>query len=947
MLNVTSIRGNNQYAAAHYFSAADDYYAKEHPGEWQGRGAEALGLEGPVDQAQLSRLLDGKLPNGDQIQASFGEDSKKRMGLDLTFSAPKSVSMQALVGGDKAVVLAHDKAVESALEQVEKLAEARRKIDGKTSRERTGNLVIGKFRHEMSRAKDPQLHTHAVVMNMTQRSDGKWRAIANEDIFKVQHEIDAIYKSELARGLQELGYSIRLADDKGNFELGHISRDQIVAFSARSQVIEEALANQGKTRENASTLEKQVIALATRPRKDESDRAVVKQYWLKKSQDLGIQYSNKGLELGVNEKSLDHLSLPAFMTPAQAVVRYAINHLTERESVVTHTQLISTALRRAVGVATAEGVRAEVRELVKTGALIESEPSFKLSSKKHGPALSRAGWKHYLREHKGWSDRQGRLYVDQAIKKGSLVEAEKRYTTHAALKREKAILAIEKQGRGVVPPLVPSVALEARLVGSEANEGQKDAVRLIVGSKNRFVGIQGDAGTGKTFTINQAVELLKTEGNSETPIKTLALAPYGNQVKALKSEGLDAHTLASFLKTKDKPIDRNTIVLLDEAGVVGSRQMERLMRVVEKAEARLVLIGDTKQTEAIEAGRPFAQLQTAGMVTARIQEIQRQKDQELKRAVELAADGQAANSLRHIKDVIEIPNALTRHQTLVSDYLKLPETERSNTLIITGKNDSRREINDLIREGMGLKGQGREFDTLSRVDLTQAQRRFAPSYEVDMVVQPEKDYKQSGLVRGETYRVVDKVPGNILLIKDSNNKSFSINPRKVTQLSVYRLEKQELTVGDHVRVNRNNPSLDLTNGDRMRVKGVHGSVVQLQTIDSKKTVELLANKPLHLEHAYSSTVHSAQGLTSQRSMICMETKSRTTSLNLYYVAISRPQYESKIYTDSKGQLPSAISRKFSKTAALDLKAKLGNAVEVLQQGLERGKKSGIELGRRD
>jgi conjugative relaxase-like TrwC/TraI family protein len=947
MLNVTSIRGNNQYAAAHYFSAADDYYAKEHPGEWQGRGAEALGLEGPVDQAQLSRLLDGKLPNGDQIQASFGEDSKKRMGLDLTFSAPKSVSMQALVGGDKAVVLAHDKAVALALEQVEKLAEARRKIDGKTTRERTGNLVIGKFRHEMSRAKDPQLHTHAVVMNMTQRSDGKWRAIANEDIFKVQHEIDAIYKSELARGLQELGYSIRLADDKGNFELGHISREQIVAFSARSQMIEEALANQGKTRENASTLEKQVIALATRPRKDESDRAVVKQYWLSKSQDLGIRYSSKDLELTAGEKSLDELSLPASMTPAQAVVRYAINHLTERESVVTHTQLISTALRRAVGVATAEGVRAKVRELVKTGALIESEPAYKLSSKKHGPALSKAGWRHYLREHKGWSDRQGRLYVDQAIKKGSLVEAEKRYTTHAALKREKAILAIEKQGRGTVQPLVKSEALETRLAGSQANEGQKNAVRLIVGSENRFVGIQGDAGTGKTFTINQAVELLKTERSSETPMKTLALAPYGNQVKALKSEGLDAHTLASFLKTKDKPINQNTIVLLDEAGVVGSRQMERLMRVVEKAEARLVLIGDTKQTEAIEAGRPFAQLQTAGMVTARIQEIQRQKDQELKRAVELAANGQAANSLQHIKDVIEIPNALTRHQTLVSDYLKLSETDRSNTLIITGKNDSRREINDLIREGTGLKGQGREFDTLARVDLTQAQRRFAPSYEVEMVVQPERDYKQVGLVRGETYRVVDKLPGNILLIQDSNNAVFSVNPRKVTQLSIYRLEKQELTVGDQIRVNRNNPSLDLTNGDRMHVKGIHGGVVQLQAIDSGKTIELLTNKPLHLEHAYSSTVHSAQGLTSERSMICMETKSRTTSLNLYYVAISRPQYESKIYTDSRDQLPSAILRKFSKTAALDLRAKLGNSVEALKRGLEIGKKSGVELSRRN
>jgi TrwC relaxase. len=120
MLNVTPIRGNNQYAAARYFSAADDYYAKETPGEWQGEGAERLGLVGPVDQLQLAKLLDGKLPNGERIHTTFNaETNKRRMGLDMTFSAPKSVSMQALVAGDKNVTLAHDRAVAKAMHHVE------------------------------------------------------------------------------------------------------------------------------------------------------------------------------------------------------------------------------------------------------------------------------------------------------------------------------------------------------------------------------------------------------------------------------------------------------------------------------------------------------------------------------------------------------------------------------------------------------------------------------------------------------------------------------------------------------------------------------------------------------------------------------------------------------------------------------------------------------------
>ncbi|WP_017174317.1 MobF family relaxase, partial [Xanthomonas phaseoli] len=906
MLNVTPIRGNNQYAAAHYFSAADDYYAKEHPGEWQGQGAQALGLTGPVEQAQLSRLLDGQLPNGERIQTTFDPtDNKKRMGLDLTFSAPKSVSMQALVAGDKDVTAAHDRAVTRALEQVERLAEARKKVKGKSYRERTANMVIGKFRHEMSRAKDPQLHTHAVVLNMTQRADGAWRALSNEDIFRVQHEVDALYKAELARGLQALGYAIRLVDDQGNFELDHISRDQIEAFSARSRVIEEALANEGKTRATATTLEKQIISLATRPRKDESDRELVKQYWVEKSRELGIDYGlrsqldgrtyeagdsfgTRGRERGDAGDRIAATSLPASLTPAQAVVQYAINHLTEREAVVRETALTATALRRAVGLAGPDEVRAEIKRLAGQGALIEAVPAYRMADRKDGPALSSAGWKSYLQELKGWSDKQAQQYVGNAIKQGSLVPAEKRYTTQKALAREKAILAIERTGRGAIEPIMTAAAVKTALEGTALSAGQRSAVETIVSTKNRFVGIQGDAGTGKTYTVNQAVALIKQASAVSEGYRTVALAPYGNQVKALKNEGLEAHTLASFLRTKDKPIDGKTIIVLDESGVVGARQMEQVMRVVEKAGARMVLLGDTKQTEAIEAGKPFAQLQQDGMQTARISEIQRQKDHELKTAVEHAAEGRVTPSLAHIKHVEELKEPIERHRAIVNDYIQLTEPERRETLIVAGTNQARREINRMVRESLDLTGKGREFDTLTRVDMTQAQRRFAPSYQPGMVIQPEKDDQKAGLTRGETYRVKDALPGNALVLQRQDGTTTTINPRKATQLSVYRLERAELSVGDTVRINRNDPGRDLTNGDRMRVAGVIGGVVKLESVEQRdgrpaRAFELPTNRPLHLEHAYASTVHSSQGLTNDRVLIALDTKSRTTSMNLYYV----------------------------------------------------------------
>ncbi|MCX7116922.1 MAG: conjugative relaxase, partial [Legionellales bacterium] len=165
-------------AANYYLDAVDDYYAKTLDSTaWQGKGAVVLGLEGAIESERFRELLAGRIDSHISInRASIRSDSKTRLGIDLTFSAPKSVSLQALVYGDIEIIKAHEYAVERAIEMAETRAQARKKIQGQSMIEVTGNLVVGKFRHETSRAQDPQLHTHAIVMNLTQRSDGQWRA---------------------------------------------------------------------------------------------------------------------------------------------------------------------------------------------------------------------------------------------------------------------------------------------------------------------------------------------------------------------------------------------------------------------------------------------------------------------------------------------------------------------------------------------------------------------------------------------------------------------------------------------------------------------------------------------------------------------------------------------------------------------------------------------------
>ncbi|MGH8746607.1 MAG: MobF family relaxase, partial [Burkholderiales bacterium] len=318
----------NAGRASRYFSAQDDYYEKEGHGVWMGRGAEKLGLRGEVDAVRFRMLLEGRLPDGRRIPATVDAKAARRHGWDFTFSAPKSVSVQALIAGDQAVIEAHGKAVRDALALMERYAVARRKTAGVSHREHTGNLVAAAFQHELSRAKDPQLHTHLVVMNMTERGDGQWRALSNEELFKHTKLLGAAYRASLARYLQALGYEIRLTDKEGAFELAHISRAQIEAFSQRSRVIEEALVNRGKTRAEASTLEKQVIALATRPKKDrlgDQDRRVLIAHWKEKSRAAGIEFrAERGPRGGAGQDE----------NAAKESIDFAIAHLTERQAVM-------------------------------------------------------------------------------------------------------------------------------------------------------------------------------------------------------------------------------------------------------------------------------------------------------------------------------------------------------------------------------------------------------------------------------------------------------------------------------------------------------------------------------------------------------------------------------------------------------------------------------------
>jgi conjugative relaxase-like TrwC/TraI family protein len=900
-------------AASYYEDGADDYYAGEgEASAWQGRGAELLRLEGAVDGERLRELLAGHVGgSGPSSRISTRQDAQSRIGIDLTFSAPKSVSLQALVGGDGRIVEAHDRAVAQALAVAEERAQARKKVNGESSVENTRNLVVAKFRHETSRERDPQLHTHALVLNLTRRSDGEWRALRNDEIVKATKYLGAVYRAELASELQRLGYSLRY-ERGGLFELAHMKRGQLAAFSQRAAQIERRLAAEGLTAETATAAQKQRVKLATRPRKVSADRAALFAEWRERARDVEIDFTRRDglLETGRGEAN-PTASAVAAAEGARRSVRFAIAHLSERQAIISERELYDVALKHAVGSATVADVRRELLRLAGSGYLIPEQPLYRSAD---GPAnaqgMSREGWVRG-RIAGGLDRNAARERVEQDIASGRLVLAERRYTTQTALERERRILAIEREGREKVAPVASPENVHVRLSLARLNEGQRAAVELITTSPHRVIGIQGHAGTGKSHMLEEAKRLSEEHG-----YRVVALAPYASQVRALRELGVEARTLASFLAAREKQVDERTVLVLDEAGTVSTRQMEQALRLAEERGARVVLLGDTRQTKAIEAGRPFDQLQASGMATAVLSEIQRQRNPVLREAVALAARGEAEASLARLGEVLEIRDDHVRRRAIAAEFARLPEDERTRTLVVSGTNEARREINQAVREDLGLAGRGRELATLSRFDTTQAERLFARNYAVGEVIQPERDYAKAGLTRGALYEVLENGPGNRLTVRGERGEVVEFCPTSCRKLSVYELERAELAVGDRVRVTRNDAALDLANGDRFTVAAVGERSVTLA--DGRRTVELPTDRPVHLDHAYATTIHASQGTTAERVLIDASTRSRTTSQDVYYVAISRAAREARIYTDDLSRLPAAVSREHQKHAALDL-----------------------------
>ena len=938
MLSIGAL-GSAAQGARYYEN--DGYYAKDDPehrqaSAWFGKGSQELGLEGPVDPDIFRAVLEGKVPDGSGTELGRrGRDGKilHRPGRDLTFSAPKSVSLAALVGGDARIVDAHDRAVKAVLAWVEKnAAETRMKdpVTGQMIRAGDQKIVAATFRHDTSRNLDPQLHTHAVLANMVQGEDGKWRTMANEGLYERQKLIGMLYRNELAGSLAKLGYDIEKTHADGRFEIGGISREAIEAFSTRRAEIEAAMNERGlgATADNPRLAER--AALMTRAKKRDIDRDQLRSVWQRQAADLGLDAralvaavvervavpAREGVE-GVGEAARDPgkagktvgPALPEFETgpqsagPSVAVnagsgdrgpavegpaprrgaaaeaVAWAMEHLSERQAVFGRADLFAAALAHAPGtIAIAEAER-EVAALEKAGTL-------------HGVNIPGA---------------EDSLATDRTVGE----------------ERETIALMRGGQGRGQAP--MRSWQVQGHLNKGPLTAGQKAAVTLILSAKDRVVGVQGYAGTGKTTMLDRARTLAEKKG-----YRMMGLAPSASAVQTLASEaGIESETLQRFLARNAGVAEgrltskgakemraafAKTVLVVDEGSLASTVQARDLLRIASELRIpRVVLVGDAKQLDAVDAGKPFAQLQAAGMQTAVMDEIMRQRDPALKEAVVASLKGDIEKAFEKLGSNVAEVKSDNIAGAVAARWLRLGPEARENTGVMAPSHKLRQEINGHIRERLdregGIHGPAMQSERLVSKGYTNAEKALAGNYGVGDVVAFHRPYKRIGVEKGDERGVVGvNHKAREVVLEDKDGGKIAWKPGEIGGRrggsEVYRTEGIELRAGDRIRWTRNDAGLGLVNSRTAEVLSVGNGRVTFQLEDGK-ALELGRNDPQlrHLDHAWASTVHAFQGRTVDNVIAAMEARHpHLTTQKSFYVEISRARDRAELVTDDAAEL---------------------------------------------
>jgi conjugative relaxase-like TrwC/TraI family protein len=763
--------------------------------------------------------------------AATGEQLTERMkdgrraGYDAVFNAPKSVSIQAFVGGDERLVSAHERAVQTALQELEASACHQ---DGQGMNKRyvaSGKIAAAVFRHGESRALDPHLHSHAFIFNVTQKDSGRLMALESSVIFERTRYFTEVYRNALARQVQQLGYTIERRDH--GFELAGVSPELLVRFSKRAQQRDAAIAV--REAELGRELTRDEIAILVRENREkkqyEHTPAEVRQRQLAQVSDSEIA------QLRALRPPGPSCGVTYTVTPGEALGR-AVEHVFERRTVVPLHELTAEVIRQCYG-------QCSLRDVKETIA--------------HG---------------------RGLLHANGQV------------STVAALEQERALVTRINAGVGACDALGPARNDPATPLSSE----QRTAIATILDSTDRVMVFRGKAGTGKTHTLATAIGYLTASGH-----KVACYAPSTQAVDILRRDGAEqAHSgrraagraLAGAETVQRLLIDpvrqaglAAKVVLVDEYGLLSTRQLKQLVDLAEKHRARLVLVGDSAQHKSVEAGDSARIVEKESRVTvAELKEVRRQSTNPAYRAAaEALAAGRVGEGLKRLDRmgaIIEVENPTARRVQMVEEWHAASQEtkivrardgvqERAKTALMVAPTWA--EIDALntyarqkLRSTGRLTGEDQSFVSLRAKDWTKAQQKDHRNYQPGDILVAHKETKH--FAKGDELQVIRREKRRLVVTR--NGQEVSVSPRQ-SGLAWTVCEPRPLSIatGDQVRL-RAVTQTQSTDGRARRV--ANGTIVTVRTVNAAGQLVLTDGTTLQTRqvvHGYALTSHAAQGRT--------------------------------------------------------------------------------------
>jgi conjugative relaxase-like TrwC/TraI family protein len=879
-----------RYHEEEFQNGRENYYSEGDliRGRWHGQLADRWGLTGEVREEHFERLAEGEHPlTGEQlVRHQTARETKNargeavttmehRAGWDATLSAPKSVSITALVGGDDRVREAHRESVRVALNELEPYVQAR--LGGNRQPETTGNLVAALFEHDSARPVNgyaaPQLHTHAVVFNLTETADGTVRPLQPRELYRTQQYATAVYRSELAARLTALGYEVERGRS-GQPEIAGYSREYLDASSPRRRQIEAYLAEADR----AGAAAAQIAAHQTR----ESKLDVPHDEMQNRHQRLAEEHGNQPtrvVEAAEHHRAyhVEHSHEPA--DAARSAVSFARDRNLEREAVVEERAILRDALQRSLSEARLDDIRPEVNRRVERGEFLAVQHE---------------------------SGEPGRSF-----------------TAPAMMQFERETIDSMRAGQGRHSELVTESTREAIARDYDhLNQSQRHAIQKILSSRDQLTALEGGAGTGKTTALAAVRNAAEREG-----YEVEGFAPTSRAAHKLAEAGIESSTLQRHLARGDSEtsgVEGKHLYVLDEASLASTKQMHTFLERL-GPDDRVLLVGDVRQHEAVDAGRPYHQLQESGIRTAHLDEIVRQRDPELKAVVEQLSRGDIHGAVERLDQqgrVHEIGPREERLNAIANEYVKEPHA----TLVVSPDNQSRQDLNDVIHRAMQREGhvdrhEHRMAVLVARQEITGADRQWAERYEKGDVVRYSRGSKALGIAAGDYARVEEvDAKANQITVRTDDDRTVSYDPRRLQGVTLYREAERAFASGDRVQMTSPDRERGVPNRELGTVERVHTNGRMDVQWDSGRTSSFEPHERRHLDYGYAMTSHSSQGQTAGRVVVHVETERASEKLvnqRLAYVALSRGQHDARIYTDDKVKLTRALDRDVSHRSALE------------------------------